>query len=246
MHEPTDATRLGANRTGLQMSPLHSREMTENLDADLADDAADGQALADERHVYIVDADPLGSIPAPATLKGLVKSGGQLLSGHRPQAFLDKLGERLAFERGGVRLYDAVIAKYQAHGSELRGASLQDFLRIRQDEASHALLVVECIEQLGADPTVQTPSADVVGVQTLGLLQAASDPRTTLAQTLQVALSAELVDNAGWEMLTSLAEEMRQNDMVTRFRSAAIREAEHLATVRKWCESLVLAAGKIT
>src|ERR687896_67908 len=53
-------------------------------------------------------------------------------------------------------------------------------LYIREDEASHAALVRACIEQLGGDPTVQTPSADFIGVATAGFLQAASDPRTTL------------------------------------------------------------------
>lgn len=193
MPESIDSTRLGANRTGMQMSPLHSKEMSEHADeASVA--AGDGEALAEMRREYIREADPLGSVPVPATLKGVVKSGAKMVTGNRPQAFIDKLAERLAFERGGTRLYDAVIAKVQAHPDELKGATLADVEQIRDEEARHVLLIKECIEKLGADPTAQTPCADLVGVETMGFLQAASDPRTTLAQTLHAALSAELID----------------------------------------------------
>ena len=41
----------------------------------------------------------------------------QALKGGPPTQFLDKLGERLAFERTGVRLYEALISKHEALGS---------------------------------------------------------------------------------------------------------------------------------
>jgi ferritin-like protein len=196
------------------------------------------------RLLYIREADPLGSIPSPATIKGAAKAAAKPLKVARPQAFIDKLAERLAYERGGTRLYDAVIAKFMAHEGELSSDSLQEVIEIRNEEASHAALIRTCIEQLGADPTAQTPSADLVGVATAGFLQAAADPRTTLAQTLQVALAAELVDVASWEMLMSMAERMGQDGMAERFRKALAREGEHVAKVRGWCESLSLADAK--
>ena len=87
--------------------------------------------------LYIRDADPLGSIPPPSTIQGAVKTAAKLLKGERPQAFIDKLAERLAYERGGTRLYDAVIAKFMAHEGELESASLQEVIEIRNEEASH-------------------------------------------------------------------------------------------------------------
>jgi rubrerythrin len=163
-----------------------------------------------------------------------------MLQGGRPQVFIDKLAERLAYERGGTRLYDAVIAKFVAYQDELDGVSLNELTEIRDEEASHAALLRTCLEQLGADPTAQTPCADLVGVATSGFLQAASDPRTTLVQTLQIALAAELVDGAGWEGLIALAESMDQDDMAERFRNALDRETEHLAKVRRWYDALTL------
>lgn len=246
MQESIDSTRIGANRTGMQMSPVHGKEMLENADLQGTEtQVMDGQALAEVRGEYIREADPLGSIPAPATLKGMAKSGAKMVMGNRPQAFIDKLAERLAYERGGTRLYDAAIAKFIEHGDELKNVTLGELQEIRDQEANHALLIKECIEKLGADPTAQTPSADLVGVETMGLMQAVTDPRTNMAQTLHALLAAELADEAGWETLIALADSMGQDDMVTRFREAEQHEQEHVFKVRGWYQSLTLETGAL-
>lgn len=245
MSSSTDATRLGINRTGVQMSPRHSQEMLDGMEdfepAVTAEqmDPAD-TPLSITRMEYIAAADPLGSVPPPGTVKGMAKAGAKMLTGRRPQAFLDKLSERLAFERGGARLYDAVLTKALAHEDELNGLGIDELREIRNEEAQHALLIKECIETLGADPTVQTPCADLVGVETMGLIQAATDPRTTLAQTLHAALAAELIDNEGWENLISLAREMGHDDMARRFETALDQEAKHLLKVRNWYTALTM------
>src|SRR5688500_12866697 len=99
MQESIDSTRLGANRTGMQTSPVLSKEMLDNTQVQVAE-TMDPQPLAETRADYIRDADPLGSVPPPATLKGMAKSGMEMMTGDRPQAFVDKLAERLAYERG--------------------------------------------------------------------------------------------------------------------------------------------------
>jgi bacterioferritin (cytochrome b1) len=208
-------------------------------------EAADASVLLEARLQFIRGADTLGSIPPPATAKGLLKTGAKMITGGRPQVFIDKLAERLAYERGGTRLYDAVIAKFVAHQEELDGVSLDEFLEIREEEASHAALMKACLEQLGADPTAQTPSADLVGIATSGFLQAVSDPRTTLVQTLQIALAAELVDGAGWETLIAMAESMGHEDMAERFRIALDRETEHLAKVQHWFDTLTFETAEL-
>ncbi|HYF21309.1 MAG TPA: ferritin Dps family protein, partial [Ramlibacter sp.] len=76
---------------------------------------------------------------------------------------IDKLGERLAFERTGVRLYEALILKVATATSGLAvdGAQLR---RIRDEEEAHFRLVGQCLQEIGADPTAMTPCADVIGV----------------------------------------------------------------------------------
>jgi len=244
MPESTQATEIGHNRTGVQTSPELTEQMNQVVRPVSAQAAAAyASPMNDVRLQYIREADPLGSVPPPGTVKGMAKSAIKMLEGERPQAFVDKLAERLAYERAGTRLYDAVIAKFIAHEGELQDASLQEFIEIRDEEASHAALIRTCIEQLGADPTAQTPCADLVGVATAGFMQAVTDPRTTLAQCLQVALAAELVDVASWEMLISMAESVDQDAMVDRFRKARDRENEHVAKVRGWYETLTLASS---
>jgi hypothetical protein len=217
---------IGRNRTGQETSPELSQAMNDIVQP-VSAEAADASPLNEVRLLYIRDAEPLGSIP-------------KAVKGEPAQLFVDKLSERLAYERGGTRLYDAVIAKFMAYEGELQSASLQDVVEIRDEEARHAALIRGCIEQMGGDPTVQTPSADLVGVATAGFLQAASDPRTTLAQTLHVALAAELVDVASWELLVSMAEQIGQAGMAERFQQALEREIDHVAKVRGWYEALVL------
>lgn len=50
-------------------------------------------------------------------VKGVAKSVGGLVSGTNPSVLVDRIAERIAFERTGVRLYDGLIAKYDARGS---------------------------------------------------------------------------------------------------------------------------------
>src|SRR4030095_1136579 len=111
MQESIDGTRTGPNRTGQQTSPRMSKEMNDSVQPVEAT-AADASVLLEARLQFIRSADTLGSVPPPATAKGVMKTGAKMLAGNRPQVFIDKLAERLAYERGGTRLYDAVIAKF--------------------------------------------------------------------------------------------------------------------------------------
>jgi rubrerythrin len=239
MRHSIDATEFGPNVTGQKTSPSLSKAMND-VAGPAPDDVTDATPINDVRVQYIREADPLGSVPPPATVKAVGMGAAQRIEGERPSAFIDKLAERLAYERGGTRLYDALIAKFTVYAGELKDVSLQDIVEIRDDELEHAELLHDCLEQLGADPTAQTPCADLVGIATTGFLQAATDPRTTLAQTLQVTLAAELVDGASWQLLISMAEALGQKDMAGQFRAALDRENEHLDKVRTWLETLTL------
>lgn len=242
------------NRTGLDMSPTHSKQLLETLkgvDGLQPPPAGDGHALAEMRTAYRAEAEPLGTVPAPASLEGMAKSGAKMLTGKRPQIFLDKLAERAAFERGGTRLYEGILVKLRAQSRASSAGELPQDLtetlltQIREQEAEHFRLVTECIEQLGGDPTVETPSADLVGIESMGLIQTVSDPRTTLTQSLHAALAAELIDHDGWELLVKLAQEMGDATMVSRFNDALLQEAEHVRRVRGWYEQLTLAEGGV-
>jgi hypothetical protein len=237
------ATQQGMNRTGLQMSPKHAKELLDGASRTVPSSAGDESAIAAMRQSYIREADALGSIPPPGTAKGLLKSGLQMLTGNRPQVLIDKIAERLAYERSGVRFYDAFITKLRGSDRDLGPVTLETALRLQAEELAHYHLLVESLERLGADPTAQTPCADLVGVKGVGFMQALSEPRTTVAQAVDTILAIEAVDNDGWELLVALAREAGQDELAQRFQVALQEESEHLATVRQWARELVLGAA---
>jgi rubrerythrin len=236
---------MGMNRTGIQMSPVDAKAMQE-----IAPDVPElegGAAMATVRTPYIAEADALGSVPLPGTLRGAVSTSSTLLKGESPQLLMDKLGERLAFERTGTRLYDALINKCEVLLDDTISMTMDDLHRIRNDEARHMALVADAVDTLGGDPTSVTPSADLAGVESMGLVQVINDPRTTIAQCLHAILTAELSDRAGWETLIALADAQDMDDLVTQFSEALDTEREHLAMVETWyAESIGLTYGDVT
>lgn len=225
------------NRTGVQMSPSGAAQLKLALEVE-PPPQGDASAVAELREAYVADAEAIGSIPAPGTLKGLATAGLQALTGRRAQVLLDKLGERLAFERTGVRLYEALIAKCEALAAAPRAAEmlppLDQLRRIRDEEAQHFEMVVEAIGTLGGDATAETPSADLVGIECAGLLQVVADPRTTLSQSLHAVLGAELSDNAAWELLLLIVQLCRLTGLEQKFQLALAQEDTHLRLVGQW------------
>ncbi|MDM5180888.1 ferritin Dps family protein [Massilia sp. DJPM01] len=230
---------VGMNRTGIQMSPIDSKAMQDVEPAVTDSDGVDEMALAELRSEYIANADTLGSVPLPGTITGAMTMGVSMLKGDSPQILLDKLGERLAFERTGARLYDALITKCEVMLASDISMTIEDLEQIRADEARHFLMLADAIESLGGDPTSQTPSAALVGVESLGLVQVLNDPRTSIAQSLHAIVTAELSDKAGWETLVALADEHDLSDMVERFTQALNEEREHLALTQTWYEEAI-------
>ncbi len=228
--KPTD---LGTNRTGVQTAPARTKEMVENADAVLAD-PSEAAAIALARADLAADAPPVGTMPVPGNLKGIAKTALEALQGEQATVLLDKLGERLAFERSGVRLYDALLAKVPAARTTEGTLGVEELRPFRDEELAHAALVKDGIEELGGDPTALTPCADLKGVESKGLFQVLDDPRTTLTQALDAILTAELADNDGWKLLIAMAEAVGQADLARRFTGALEEEDRHLVSVRRW------------
>lgn len=179
-------------------------------------------------------AQPVGTVPPPTSVKGVATSAMEMIKGRKPTVLIDKLGERLAFERTGVRLHQAVLVKFDALGS------WEQLMQIGNEELEHFELLKQCIEQVGADPTAMTPSADIIAVTAAGVLGVITDPRTTLAQALQAVLVAERADLEGWQLLIQLADELGHDDMARRFREAEQVEERYGAWVRAWLAKAVL------
>jgi hypothetical protein len=251
-----EATAVGPNKTAASLVPKQVEKMLDAVTELSPPMPINTLPLDMERQYYIAEAEGVGSVPEP------VEKGTETASPVM-ELFFDKLGERMAFERGGARLYDALISKCLAltnlenaaggNGAQALAGDGADseageygvgtLRQIREEEVSHLLLLSKCVQKLGGDPTAQTPCADVTATASMGLIQVVSDPRTTLAQSLSAILTAELTDNAGWELLADIATQAGQPEMAEQFTAALQTEAEHLATVRNWLQSLLAEAA---
>lgn len=232
---------MTGNRTGMQTSPELAEEIIEGANSSTPSSEGGAEDIAEYRGEYIAEGFPIGSMPMmPASEEG---EAGEEEAGMA--VFLDKLSERLAFERQGTRLYEALLNKCQTLGESAPGPTLEDIEHIGSEELEHFLLLNRVITEIGGDPTVQSPCADVAGVASMGILQVLTDPRSSLAQCLQVMLTAELTDNDGWQLLIKLADNLGFDDVQAEFETALANEEEHLQNVRNWLSECVLESAQV-
>ncbi len=236
----TPTTNPGTNRTGLQASPMDAKDLEQIAGKGPSPDC-EGLELNTLRGRYAKEMNTIGSVPPPGSMKGMATTGMEMLKGHKPTVFIDKLGERLAFERTGVRMYEALLIKHDALGSWDGGPTRQDLVELHNDELEHFNLVKETMKRLGADPTSMTPSADMTAVEAMGPAKVITDLRTTMPQALHAILVLEDTDVEGWKLLIELADSIGQNSLAERFREAEQVEERHQQKVRQWLSSAVLA-----
>ena len=176
------------------------------------------------------EAEPLGPCRRPPVLSRSRRRGQGVRA--EPAVFMDKLGERLAFERSGVRLYEALISKSTPSGPggrPARRSRAHPARRARHFTHARAAHRASWAAIRGAHA-----SADPARVASQGLWRA-HDPRTNLRQGLEAILVAELVDNDSWENTDRSAALDRQR----RFRRPAAskrwrRSASTSSSVRHW------------
>ena len=229
----------GTNLTGLVAAPQRSQEMLTGTEEFPPSSEGSAEDLALVRITYAKEVEPLGSMPPLVHGEGKGKSAAKAVKGEQLLLFMDKLGERLAFERTGTRLYEALVSKHDAFGSFTGGPSREALEHIRQEEYQHFTLLQSVIEQLDGDPTAVTPSANLHATAAHGIQMVIVDPRTTLLQSLEAILIAELADNACWGALIELAQEAGKDTFVQQFQEALGNEQDHLDKLQAW-----LAAGQ--
>jgi rubrerythrin len=152
---------------------------------------------------------------------------------------IDQLGQRLEVEETGVLLYDEVLGR-----RDVDAALAQKLRHIRDEEAKHVKLVRQALRELGGDPREKTPSADAAAVESSGLLKEIQRVDAPLTHILHTLLTAELTDNAGWELLSVIARSAGYPAYAARFERALLEEQEHLIVVRDALARAVKAADR--
>jgi len=237
---PTKPVDIGPNKTGLATSPVQSKEAIQSAEQGVPAPSYDVSAHHRVAVEWARSVSPIGTMPPPSSAKGLAKTVAKAIQGKHASVFIDLLAERLAFERTGVRLYEALLCRYDAADLGDGAPQRSQIEHIMNEELQHFDLVRKAIVKLGADPTAMTPSADVMGVASAGLVSVLGAARTTFTEGLKAILVAELADNDGWSSLARVAAQLGQDDMAADFRQALEEENEHLASVRAWLENAIL------
>lgn len=224
---------FGPNHTGIAVHEDEAEAMQRATR--MFKPSSTGTRFADDaervRHARDMGGVGLGSVPTPT------EAPARELTAEQFALLLDKLGGRLAFERTGVRLYEALVAKHEAFGGFPGGPTRDDLIEILEDEHRHFKMLTEIVDELGGDPTAVTPAADVGGVAAMGIGQIIADARTTLLQGLETILIAELADRDGWALLIQLGRRMLDESMVAKFEQAERTEQQHVARVRAWVQA---------
>ena len=229
----------GTNRTGIMAAGRLAEEMIAATREFPPSSPGSGLAMAEVRIACAREGEPLGETPPPSGLMDKARAAVTAAAGGQPTLLMDKLGERLAFERAGARLYETLLSKHQAYGAFPGGPSADDVLHILHEEYAHADLLERAIKDLGGDPTAMTPSANLATNVSAGLPQVLSDPRTNLLQSLEAIVVAELADNECWTGLAQLAQQAGEPELVQGCQEAIAHERDHLRNVRMW-----IAAGQ--
>ena len=139
-------------------------------------------------------------------------------------ALADKLCERLAVETGGVEIYQEAIARID---DPTVAARLRHFM---QEEAEHRDLLDAYLTRLGVADR-DTPSARLARHEGEAYKQLVGEAETA-AQVLNILLTVELMDEAGWEMIIDLGRDLGDDELVRTLDAALQEEKEHLRGVR--------------
>jgi bacterioferritin (cytochrome b1) len=145
---------------------------------------------------------------------------------------IDLLNERLTFERAGVKLYDRVLEVMRAGGDQNVNRMLDEMQEHRDEEKEHEEWLEEQIRAIGGDAHAQTEHSELVERESTGIEEVVMTD-AKLPHLFHALLAAELVDNAGWDLLVALADEAGDREAKREFRKRLHQEADHLIFVRK-------------
>ena len=154
------------------------------------------------------------------------------LAKKNPRKIIDLLSERLTFERSGVKLYDTLLSRLRLVRDPVLEPLLEKLERFRDEEKEHEEWLEEQIRALGGDPSAVTEQAILVQTESEGIERVVRRDQN-VPHDFHALLIAELADNAGWDLLVEIADELGDSKAKRQFRKRLREEEEHLLFVRK-------------
>ena len=160
------------------------------------------------------------------------------LAKNNPEKVVDLLTERLFFERSGVKLYDAIIAKLTTSNDPEVHRTLRAMQEHRAQEKEHEEWLEAQIRALGGDAHTCTEMAALATRESSGIEAVVMDGDNDPVHLFHALMAAELADNAGWDLLVALADEAGDRDAKKEFKKRLHEEEEHVVFVRRALASL--------
>jgi bacterioferritin (cytochrome b1) len=159
------------------------------------------------------------------------------LANYDKSKVIDVLNERLAFERAGVKLYDRVLEVMRGIADDNVQRMGEEMEEHRNEEKEHEEWLEEQIRALGGDAHSETEKSRLVTRESKGIEEVVMS-EAELPHLMHALLAAELVDNAGWDLLAQLADEAGDREAKREFKKRLHEEEDHLLFVRKAVERL--------
>ncbi|WP_438021366.1 ferritin-like domain-containing protein [Sorangium sp. So ce315] len=151
---------------------------------------------------------------------------------------IDLLNERLTYERATVRLYDSIVEKIGRSADPSLLNLLGQLREHRDQEKEHEEWLEAQIRGLGGDAHAETEMSRLIAIESQGIQQVVLDGDQNPAHLFHALLTAELVDNAGWQLLLELADEADDDEAREEFRKRLHEEEDHLILTRQVVERL--------
>jgi len=153
----------------------------------------------------------------------------QKLAGTNVSRVIDLLNERLTFERSGVKLYDKILERMRTDPQAAR--MVEQMQEHRDEEKEHEEWLEKQIRALGGDARSPSEKSILVRAESQGI-EHVIERDAQLPHDFHALLIAELADNAGWDLLVQLADEVGDRDAKKEFKKRLHEEEEHLLFVR--------------
>ncbi len=153
------------------------------------------------------------------------------------ERFIDKVVERWVFERSAATAYSLARKRLaQLPDAPPISERLDGFAR---EEQLHADLLETLLDVFGRAPRemAATPSVNIAATQAEALLELLRGQELGAENVLEVLLSLEVLDCAGWELLIKLSGEADlEAEWLRSFRAAEREEEEHRHFLRAHLE----------
>ena len=147
--------------------------------------------------------------------------------------YVQKVADRLAFERGETRLYSLAINRLQ-NSSKSSHQEIIDLLKVnRQNEENHAALVKEALRSRDPGALESWELFDGVNLAYRGFFETIVNPHSDLPRIIQILFFAKLADHAEWEILIHLAQKVSEEKRMSQFEEALTEELKQLSVLKQ-------------